>query len=168
MMWDSFMKKKSEIGMVGLGVMGRNLALNMADHGHSVAGYDKDLSRVEALQNETGDREIQGAETMEEFVGLLRTPRAVMMLVPAGPPVDAVIHDVLPYLEEGDLIIDGGNSHFLDTDLRAKKLTEKGIQYLGIGQSLPRGWNRGHPGCGIQSHRGRKRVGTYTLFPWAG
>jgi 6-phosphogluconate dehydrogenase len=129
------MKKRFQIGMVGLGVMGRNLVLNMADHGYSVVGTDKDLSKVEALQDEAGDREIQGAETMEEFVGLLRTPRAVMMLVPAGPAVDAVIHDVLPYLDEGDLIIDGGNSHFPDTDLRAKKLAEKGIQYLGVGIS---------------------------------
>jgi 6-phosphogluconate dehydrogenase len=72
---------------------------------------------------------------MEEFVGLLRTPRAVMMLVPAGAPVDAVIHDVLPYLKEGDLIIDGGNSHFPDTDLRARKLADRGIHYLGVGIS---------------------------------
>jgi 6-phosphogluconate dehydrogenase len=127
--------KQFEIGMVGLGVMGRNLVLNMADHGHAVAGYDKDLSKVEALQDEAGDREIQGAKTMEEFVGLLRTPRAVMMLVPAGAPVDAVIRDVLPHLEEGDLIIDGGNSHFPDTDLRARKLADRGIQYLGVGIS---------------------------------
>jgi len=127
--------KKFELGMVGLGVMGRNLVLNMADHGYSVVGYDKDLSKVEALQGEAGDREIRGAKTMEEFVASLRTPRAVMMLVPAGPPVDAVIHDLLPYLEEGDIIIDGGNSHFPDTDLRAGNLAEKGIQYLGVGIS---------------------------------
>jgi 6-phosphogluconate dehydrogenase len=127
--------KQFEIGMVGLGVMGRNLVLNMADHGHSVAGYDKDLSKVEALRDEAGAREIGAAETMQEFVGLLRRPRAVMMLVPAGPPVDAVIHDVLPYLQEGDLIIDGGNSHFPDTDVRATALADKGIQYLGVGIS---------------------------------
>jgi 6-phosphogluconate dehydrogenase len=127
--------KKFEMGMIGLGVMGRNLVLNMADHGYSVAGFDKDLSKVEALQDEAGDREIQGAKTPEEFVRLLRTPRAVMMLVPAGPPVDAVIQNVLPYLQEGDLIIDGGNSHFPDTDLRAAKLAEKGIHYLGVGIS---------------------------------
>jgi len=124
-----------EIGMVGLGVMGRNLLLNMADHGYSVAGYDKDLSKVEALRNEAEDREIRGAETMEELAGLLRAPRAVMMLVPAGPPVDAVIHNLLPYLEQGDLIIDGGNSHFPDTDVRARALADKGIQYLGVGIS---------------------------------
>jgi 6-phosphogluconate dehydrogenase len=127
--------EKYEIGMVGLGVMGRNLLLNMADHGYSVVGYDKDLGKVEALRNEAGDREVLGAGTMEEFAGLLRVPRAVMMLVPAGPPVDAVIHDLLPYLEEGDLIIDGGNSHFPDTAVRAKALSDKGIQYLGVGIS---------------------------------
>ena len=129
------MRKEFEIGMVGLGVMGRNLALNMADHGYPVAGYDKDLSKVQALQDEAEDREIQGAETLEEFLSLLRTPRTVMMLVPAGPPVDAVIRDLLPHLEEGDLVIDGGNSHFSDTDLRARSLAEKGIQYLGVGIS---------------------------------
>ena len=124
-----------EIGMVGLGVMGRNLVLNMADHGHSVAGYDKDASKTDALRKEAASRDIRGATMLKEFVGLLRVPRAVMMLVPAGPPVDAVIRDLLPSLARGDLIIDGGNSHFNDTDLRAKTLAERGIQFLGVGVS---------------------------------
>ncbi len=128
-------QKKYEIGMVGLGVMGRNLVLNMADHGYSVAGYDKDESKVEALKQEAEDREVYGAESMADFVDSLRTPRAVMMLVPAGPPVDSVIHDLLPHLEEGDLIIDGGNSHYPDTDLRAETMADKGLRYLGIGIS---------------------------------
>ena len=130
------MKTQSyEIGMVGLGVMGRNLLLNMADHGYSVAGYDKEATKVAALRQETEDRDIRGAESLPEFVGLLRVPRAVMMLVPAGAPVDAVIRDLLPCLVRGDLIIDGGNSHFNDTDLRAKTLAKHGIQYLGVGVS---------------------------------
>ncbi|MBE7539663.1 MAG: NADP-dependent phosphogluconate dehydrogenase [Opitutaceae bacterium] len=124
-----------EIGMVGLGVMGRNLVLNMADHGHSAAGFDKDADKVSALKREAGNRDIQGAASMQEFVGLLRTPRAVMMLVPAGPAVDAVIRDLLPHLERGDLIIDGGNSHFSDLESRAKTLAEHGIQFLGVGIS---------------------------------
>jgi 6-phosphogluconate dehydrogenase len=124
-----------EIGMIGLGVMGRNLVLNMADHGFSVAGYDKDLDKVKALREDAGDRPIQGAESLEEFIGLLKKPRAVMMLVPAGAPVDSVIEDVLPHLEKGDLIIDGGNSHYIDTDRRAKVLDEKGFAYLGVGIS---------------------------------
>ena len=85
------MAETYEIGMVGLGVMGRNLLLNMADHGYSVAGYDKDLGKVEALRDEAEHRDIRGAESLEEFIGLLRSPRAVMMLVPAGNAVDSVI-----------------------------------------------------------------------------
>jgi len=129
------MQPKYEIGMVGLGVMGRNLVLNIADNGFAVAGYDKDPTKVQALRSETGERSIKGAESVQEFVSMLQKPRAVMMLVPAGPPVDAVIRDLLPQLESGDLIIDGGNSHFNDTDLRAKTLADKDILYLGVGVS---------------------------------
>ncbi|MEJ2696499.1 MAG: NADP-dependent phosphogluconate dehydrogenase [Candidatus Sulfobium sp.] len=129
------MTQQYEIGMVGLGVMGRNLLLNMADHGYAVAGYDKDLSKVEALRKEAENRAIYGAENMKDFIGSLRPPRVIMMLVPAGRVVDSVIGDVLPLLEKGDLIIDAGNSHFTDTDLRAKDLSEKGINFLGVGVS---------------------------------
>jgi len=129
------MKTQHEIGMIGLGVMGRNLALNMADHGHSVAGYDKDAAKVAALRNEAAGREIHGAESLPEFLSLLRVPRTVMLLVPAGAPVEAVIHELLPGLASGDLIVDGGNSHFSDTDPRMTKLTERGIQFLGVGIS---------------------------------
>jgi 6-phosphogluconate dehydrogenase len=128
-------QQRYEIGMIGLGVMGRNLLLNMADHGFSVAGYDKDPSKVEALRKESADRDICGAENINDFIGLLRPPRAVMMLVPAGAPVDSVINDLLVYVQPGDLIIDAGNSHFKDTNLRARNLTERGIQFLGVGVS---------------------------------
>jgi 6-phosphogluconate dehydrogenase len=124
-----------EIGMVGLGIMGRNLVLNMADHGFSVIGYDKDPTKVQALRDGAGDRPVLGATTFEEFIQRLRTPRAVMMLVPAGPPVDSVIRDLLPRLEAGDLVIDGGNSHYPDTELRASTLAEKRIAYIGVGIS---------------------------------
>ena len=93
------------IGMVGLGVMGRNLVLNMADHGFSVAGYDKDQSKVEALRKESAEGNISGAANILDFIALLRKPRAIMMLVPAGAPMDSGIKDVLPHLEKGDLII---------------------------------------------------------------
>jgi 6-phosphogluconate dehydrogenase len=128
-------QQQSEIGMVGLGVMGRNLALNMADHGFSVAGYDKDHAKVEALRREAGQRDARGAADIKEFLALLRRPRTVMMLVPAGAPVDSVIKDLLPHLDKGDLIIDAGNSYFKDTDLRAGTLAGKGIQFLGVGVS---------------------------------
>ena len=128
-------QQRSEIGMVGLGVMGRNLLLNMADHGFAVAGYDKDTAKVEALRNESAERNIAGAANVTDFIALLRKPRAIMMLVPAGAPVDSVIKDLLPHLDKGDLIIDAGNSYFKDTDLRARNLTAKGIRFFGVGVS---------------------------------
>jgi 6-phosphogluconate dehydrogenase len=128
-------QQRYEIGMVGLGVMGRNLVLNMADHGFPVAGYDKDATKVEALRQEAKKGDVRGAAEIKEFIGLLRRPRAVMMLVPAGAPVDSVIKDLLPHLDKDDLIIDAGNSYFKDTDLRAGKLTAQGIHFLGVGVS---------------------------------
>jgi 6-phosphogluconate dehydrogenase len=124
-----------EMGMIGLGVMGRNLVLNMADHGFPVAGYDKDEAKVKALRQEAGQRDARGAADITEFLALLRRPRAIMMLVPAGAPVDSVIKDLSPQLEMGDLIIDAGNSYFKDTDVRARNLAVKGIQFLGVGVS---------------------------------
>ena len=128
-------QQQYEIGMVGLGVMGRNLVLNMADHSFSVAGYDKDAAKVEELRKESAERNIDGAANILDFIALLRKPRAIMMLVPAGAPVDSVIKDLLPHLDKGDLIIDAGNSYFKDTDLRARNLTAKGIKFLGVGVS---------------------------------
>jgi 6-phosphogluconate dehydrogenase len=124
-----------EIGMVGLGVMGRNLVLNMADQGFSVAGYDNDAAKVEALRKESAERKVSGAVNIVDFIALLRKPRAIMMLVPAGAPVDSVIKNLLPHLDKGDLIIDAGNSYFKDTDMRARDLAAKGIQFLGVGVS---------------------------------
>jgi len=126
------MRKSYDFGMIGLGTMGRNLLLNMADHGFNVTGHDKDPEKVEMLRNEGG---IEGFESLESFIGSLNQPRAVMMLVPAGKIVDAVIDDLLPLLDEGDLIIDGGNSYFQDTDRRFQKLREKNIHFFGIGIS---------------------------------
>jgi len=128
-------QQQSEIGMVDLGVMGRNLVLNMADHGCAVAGYDKDADKVEALRKESAERKVCGAANILDFIALLRKPRAIMMLMPAGPPVDSVIKDLLPHLDKGDLIIDAGNSYFKDTDLRARNLAAKSIHFLGVGVS---------------------------------
>lgn len=125
-----------DFGMIGLGVMGRNFLLNIADHGFSVLGFDKDPEKGATLEKEaTADRKVKGTATLEEFVDLLQKPRKFMMLVPAGAPVDAVIEEVLPHLEPGDIVIDGGNSHFMDTDRRGEVLAAKGIHYLGIGIS---------------------------------
>ncbi len=124
-----------DLGMVGLGVMGRNLLLNMAEKGFALAGYDLDASKVQALNEASGEQRMFAAKNLEAFIAALRRPRAVMMLVPAGPPVDSVINNLLPYLERGDLIIDGGNSHYPDTELRAGMLKDRGIDYLGVGIS---------------------------------
>ncbi|MBL0740034.1 NADP-dependent phosphogluconate dehydrogenase [Chryseolinea sp. Jin1] len=121
--------------MVGLGTMGRNLLLNMADHGFKVAGYDKDASKVDLLGKETVKGEVKGFSALPEFIQNLQKPRAVMLLVPAGKIVDAAIADIAPLLDAGDLIIDGGNSHFTDTNRRAEELKAKGLHFFGMGVS---------------------------------
>ena len=127
--------KSFDFGMVGLGVMGRNFLLNIADNGFSVMGLDTDPEKVSSLINESGNGRVNASTSASEFVASLKSPRKIMMLVPAGAPVDAVIDDLLPLLEEGDLLMDGGNSYFPDTDRRYKVLKEKGIHYMGIGIS---------------------------------
>jgi 6-phosphogluconate dehydrogenase len=125
-----------DIGLIGLGVMGRNLVLNIADQGFSVAVYNRTIEKTQAfIKNEARERDIRGGYNLKEFTSLLRKPRAIVMLVKAGPSVDAVIEELLSYLEPGDLLIDGGNSHFPDTNRRTKSLAEKGFFYLGMGIS---------------------------------
>jgi 6-phosphogluconate dehydrogenase len=124
-----------EFGMIGLGVMGRNLLLNMADHGFSVAGYNRDPSKVADLKTEAAGKNVFGASDLKEFVLKLKRPRAIMLLVTAGKAVDMVINELLPMLQPGDLVIDGGNSYYADTDRRTQELTAKGIHFLGVGVS---------------------------------
>ena len=126
---------KCEIGMVGLGVMGRSLLLNIAEHGFSAAGYDKDPQRLDALREEAGMFPVHLADDVPGFTALLTPPRSVMLLVPAGPIVDSVLHGLLPHLEPGDLVIDAGNSLFTDTDLRAQTLEARGLHFMGMGIS---------------------------------
>jgi 6-phosphogluconate dehydrogenase len=127
--------EKYKLGMIGLGTMGRNLLLNMADHGFPVAGYDKDIAKLDLLELEGKGKPVKGFGTINAFVESLDSPKAVMMLVPAGKAVDAVINDLQPLLTKGDIIIDGGNSHFTDTTLRVKNLSEKGLHFFGMGIS---------------------------------
>lgn len=122
-------------GMIGLGTMGRSLLLNMADHNFSVAGYDKNENQVALLQSEAESRTVRAFNSLAPFIESLQTPRSVMLLVPAGPIVDSVIEDLVPLLSEGDLIIDGGNSHFTDTERRVKLLEEKRLNFFGMGVS---------------------------------
>lgn len=123
------------LGMVGLGTMGRNLLLNMADHDFKVAGYDKDVSKVELLGKEGTKGVVKGFTSLQEFINNLQKPRAVMLLVPAGKIVDSAIAEIAPLLDKGDLIIDGGNSHFTDTNRRAEELKAKGLHFFGMGVS---------------------------------
>jgi 6-phosphogluconate dehydrogenase len=129
------MSGQSDFGMVGLGTMGRSLLLNIADHGFAVAGLDTDAVKAEALRTEGAKRGAQGFTDPKEFVGALRKPRAVMILVPAGAPVDSVIGSLGPLLEPGDLLIDGGNSFFKDTNRRGADLIARGIGFIGLGVS---------------------------------
>jgi len=130
------LNRGSEIGLVGLGVMGKNLVLNMASHGFSVAVYNRTAEKTrEFVEYESIGQKVFAGYTLEELVGLLNEPRAILIMVKAGAPVDAVIEEILPLLEAGDLIIDGGNSHFSDTDRREKRVKEKGVLYLGMGIS---------------------------------
>ena len=125
-----------KFGMIGLGVMGRNLLLNMADHGFAVVGFDKDATKGTALESSaTPGTTVKGVTTLADMVKLLQKPRVMMMLVPAGKPVDDVIHDLVPLLEKGDIVIDGGNSHYTDTLRRIGFMKEKGFHFMGVGIS---------------------------------
>ena len=124
-----------DFGMIGLGVMGRNFLLNVADHGYSVAGLDTDPAKAASLEKEASGKPAKATTSTPEFVALLNPPRKIMLLVPAGKPVDTVIESLLPHLEPGDLIIDGGNSFFADTERRFTWLKEKNIHFMGMGVS---------------------------------
>jgi 6-phosphogluconate dehydrogenase len=125
-----------DIGMIGLGVMGENLVLNMESKGFSVAVFNRTAEVTDKFAaGRAKGKNIQPTHTMEEFVGALKKPRIAMMMVKAGPPVDSVISQLAPLLEKGDVIIDGGNSLFTDTQRREKELAEKGIHFVGMGVS---------------------------------
>ncbi len=128
--------KNYDFGLVGLGVMGRNFILNVADNNFKAFGYDLDPEKVDALKKEGGDlNKVDAATDIETFTDALAAPRKIMLLVPAGKIVDQVIENLLPHLDEGDIIIDGGNSFFTDTDRREAYLKEKGINFFGAGVS---------------------------------
>ena len=121
--------------MIGLGTMGRNFLLNVAEHGFSCVGYDLDAAKRKLLLEEGANMPIDTGDSVEEFLSRLSTPRNIMLLVPAGQIVDSVIDELVPHLEQDDLIIDGGNSHFTDTERRQQALADKKIAFLGVGVS---------------------------------
>ncbi len=127
---------KADIGLIGLAVMGQNLVLNMADHGFHVAVYNRSPEKTKAfMQERVGDLPITAAYSLQELVDSLKAPRKVMLMVKAGEVVDAFIDQLVPLMDEGDIIIDGGNSLYTDSERRTKALAEKGILFIGTGVS---------------------------------
>src|SRR5437870_4250649 len=130
------MEPNADIALIGLAVMGQNLILNMNDHGNTLVAFNRTISKVdEFLAKEAKGTNVIGAHSIEEMVSLLKRPRRVMLMVKAGKPVDEFIDHLLPLLEPGDIIIDGGNSLFEDTNRRAKYVESKGLLYIGTGVS---------------------------------
>ena len=126
----------ADIGLTGLAVMGRNLARNIARHGHTVAVHNRTTERMTALLDEHGDDgDFVGSESMEDFVASIKKPRAIIIMVKAGEATDAVIDELVPLLDEGDIVVDAGNAHFEDTLRRQQALEEKGLHFVGMGVS---------------------------------
>src|SRR5690606_5057016 len=127
---------KQQIGVIGLAVMGKNLALNIESRGNSVAVFNRTYAKTqEFLENEAKGKNFVGAKTIEEFVNSLEKPRKIIMMVKAGAATDATIESLEPYLEKGDILIDGGNTLYEDTIRRNQKLDETGIHFIGTGVS---------------------------------
>ena len=127
---------KADIGLIGLAVMGQNLVLNMNDHGFTVVVFNRTVSKVDDfLKGPAKNTQVIGAHSLQEFFASLKRPRKVMLMVKAGQAVDDLIEECLPFLEKGDIIIDGGNSHYPDTERRVKELDQKGILFIGSGVS---------------------------------
>ncbi|MCA1556738.1 MAG: NAD(P)-binding domain-containing protein, partial [Acidobacteria bacterium] len=127
--------KTAKIGMIGLGVMGENLARNIERNGYSIAVWNREPQKVDEFVERLEGHEVIGAKTPEEFVKALERPRKAILLVKAGDPVDWTVDQIKPFMEEGDIIIDGGNSYFQDTERREKSLKAEGINFIGSGVS---------------------------------
>ncbi|HEX7191298.1 MAG TPA: NAD(P)-binding domain-containing protein, partial [Thermoanaerobaculia bacterium] len=125
----------AQFGMIGLAVMGSNLALNIEEHGFSVAVWNFEPERVDSFIHENEGKKFTGTKTLQDFVGALERPRRIMMMIKAGTPVDMTLDKLAPILEPGDIVIDGGNSWFKDTQERTKRVESKGIHFVGSGVS---------------------------------
>ncbi len=126
---------KQQFGVIGMAVMGKNLAMNIESRGYSVSVYNRSREKTDDILAETKGRNFKGTYSIEEFVQSLESPRKIMLMVKAGAPTDATIEELIPYLDKGDILIDGGNTLFTDTQRRNKKLSDLGIHFIGTGVS---------------------------------
>jgi 6-phosphogluconate dehydrogenase len=126
---------KQQIGVIGLAVMGKNLALNIESRGFSVSVYNRSRERTDELVKEASGRNLIGTYSIQEFVDSLETPRKIIIMVKAGKPVDDTIEQLIPFLSKGDILIDGGNSYFMDTIRRNRELEQAGFRFIGTGIS---------------------------------
>jgi len=126
---------QAQFGMIGLGVMGRNLALNVEEHGFPVAVWNLETDWVDSFVNENGAKQFIGTKTLEAFVAALERPRRMMMMIKAGAPVDMTLERLKPLMEAGDSVIDGGNSYFKDTQRREADMKSAGLNFVGMGVS---------------------------------
>ena len=125
----------ADIGLIGLGVMGQSLAQNIARNGYRIVVFDREPPVLQSFLSRTNNKAIQGAQSPEEFARALKRPRKIILLVKAGDPVDWTVQLVKPFLEESDIIIDSGNSHFADTNRREQSLKSEGLFFIGSGTS---------------------------------
>src|SRR5437764_15032703 len=137
--------KQAQFGMIGLAVMGRNLALNVEEHGFPVAVWNLETAWVDSFINENSAKQFIGTKTLEDFIAALERPRRIMMMIKAGAPVDMTIERLKPLLEPGDIIIDGGNSYYKDTQRREADLKTTGLNFIGSGVSGGEGGARYRP-----------------------
>nr|NGX46188.1 6-phosphogluconate dehydrogenase, decarboxylating [Chlamydiota bacterium] len=129
-------EQEADFGLIGLAVMGQNLVLNINDHGYKVAVFNRTVAKVDVfLEGTAKGTQVVGTHSLKEFFQTLKRPRKIMMMIKAGAPVDMLIEECLPFLEKGDIVIDGGNSHYPDSERRNKELAEKGILFVGTGVS---------------------------------
>jgi len=129
-------KKEADIGLIGLAVMGQNLVMNMNDHGFTVVVFNRTVSKVDDFLNAAAkNSHVMGSHSLKDFFSQLKRPRKVMFMVKAGAPIDELIEECMPFLEKGDILIDGGNSHYPDTQRRVQSLKSKGILFIGAGIS---------------------------------
>ncbi len=149
------MSAESRFGVTGLAVMGANIARNVAHHGIPVAVHNRTTATTERFMEEHGSEgPFTGTHSVDEFVAALERPRTILLMVKAGPPVDAVLDELAGHLDEGDVLLDGGNSHFRDTQRRSEQIESRGLRFVGTGsRAARRARSKGRASCRAEAPR---------------